>query len=139
MQNVPDFGDPNFKALFDRVIEDLKSHPQVVGISLHGSLASGEQGEFSDIDLDILVWRNWKDLEQVHKDFEKMVRVWPKSDADTLKKLRCALSFDWGIRIIRRYVFDFNFEPVETYTSPEIEKVLSCEKLDTTGIRDVVE
>ncbi|NIM96782.1 MAG: hypothetical protein GTO24_01465 [candidate division Zixibacteria bacterium] len=30
-----------------------------MGISLHGSLASGEQDEFSDIDLDILVWRNW--------------------------------------------------------------------------------
>lgn len=58
VQNVPDFGNPNFKALFDRVIEDLKSHPRIVGISLHGSLASGEQDEFSDIDLDILVWGN---------------------------------------------------------------------------------
>ncbi|NIM96781.1 MAG: hypothetical protein GTO24_01460 [candidate division Zixibacteria bacterium] len=61
----------------------------------------------------------------MQKDFEKMVRIWPKPDADTLKKWGCALSFDWGIRIIGKYVFDFNFEPVETYTSPEIEKVLS--------------
>lgn len=139
IQNVPDFADPNFKALSDRVIEDLKSHPKIVGISLQGSLASGEQDEFSDINLDILVWRNWEDLEQVRKDFEKMVRVSPKPEPDTRKKRGYALSFDWGIRIIRKYIFDFNFEPVETYTAPEIERILSCERLGTTGIRDIVE
>jgi len=43
MQNVPDFDNADFKKIFDRVIEDLKSHPKIVGISLHGSLVSGEQ------------------------------------------------------------------------------------------------
>jgi len=139
MKNVPDLKDPDFKKLFDQVIEDLKSHPNIVGISLHGSLLYGEQDEFSDIDLDILVWRNWEDLERVHKDFEKMVKSWPKPDFEVLKKRGYALKFDWGIRIIGRFVFDFNFEPIETFTTPKIEKVLSAENLDTTGIRDIAE
>jgi len=63
MQNVPDFNNTDFKTLFDQIIEDLKSHPKIVGISLHGSLACGEQDGFSDVDLDILICRNWNDLE----------------------------------------------------------------------------
>jgi len=56
-----------------------------------------------------------------------------------LKKRGYAPKSDWGIRIIGKFVFDFNFEPIESHTAPEIEKVLSCEKLDTTGLRDIVE
>lgn len=52
MLNVPDPDNTDFKKLFNRVIEDLKSHPKIVGISLVGSLLSGEQDEFSDVDLD---------------------------------------------------------------------------------------
>jgi predicted nucleotidyltransferase len=139
IKNTLNLKNIDFKNLFDRVIEDLKSHPKVVGISLHGSLISGEQDEFSDVDLDILLWRNWKDWERMRKDFEKMVKGWPKPDPVVMKKRWYVLGFDWGIRIIGRYVFDFNFEPVQSFSIPEIEKVLSCEKLDTEGIRDIVE
>jgi len=139
MQNVPDLHRADFKELFNRVIEDLKSHPKIVGISLHGSLLSGEQDEFSDVDLDILIWRNWSDLEKMHKDFEKLVEVWPKPDPQLLKKLGYAQKSDWGIRILGRFVFDFNFKPIEAHASTRIEKLLSCQELDTTGIIDIVE
>jgi predicted nucleotidyltransferase len=139
MQNVPDFNDTDFKKLFDRVIEDLKSHPKIVGISLHGSLVSGEQDEFSDIDLDIFLWRDWEDLEQMRNDFERLVKSWPKPDPEVLKKRRYALNLGWEIRIVGKYLFDFNFEPVEAFTRPRIEKVLSCEEVDTLGIIDLVQ
>ena len=139
MQNVPDFNDTDFKKLFDRVIEDLKSHPKIVGISLHGSLVSGEQDEFSDIDLDIFLWRDWEDLEQMRNDFERLVKNWPKPDPEVLKKRRYALNLGWEIRIVGKYLFDFNFEPVEAFTRPRIEKVLSWEEVDTLGIIDLVQ
>lgn len=106
---------------------------------MYGSLLSGEQDEFLDADLDILIWRNWSDLEKTHKDFEKLVEAWPKPDQQVLKKWGYAQESDWGIRIIGKFVFDFNFEPVETYALTKIEKLLSCQELDTTGIADIVE
>jgi len=139
MQNVPNFNNPDFKKLFDRVVEDLKSHPKIVGISLHGSLVSGEQDEFSDVDLDIFLWRDWEDLEQMRNDFERLVKNWPKPDPEVLKKRRYALNLGWEIRIVGKYLFDFNFEPVEAFTRPRIEKVLSCEEVDTLGIIDLVQ
>lgn len=87
----------------------------------------------------VLLWRNWEDLKQMRKDFEKFVKTWPQPDSVTLTNRGYALKFDWGRRIIGKYLFDFNFEPVETYTAPDIEKVLSAEKLDTTGMNDIVE
>lgn len=139
MPDPPNFRNANFKKLFDRVVEDLKSHPKIVGVSLHGSLVSGEQDEFSDVDLDILIWRDWEDLKQMRKDFERLVKSWPEPDPEMLKRRKFALKSDWGIRIIANYLFDFNFEPVATFTRPRIEEVLSCEELDTVGIVDLVE
>jgi hypothetical protein len=75
----------------------------------------------------------------MRKDFEKMLKLWPKPDSEVPKRRQHSLEFDWGMRIVGKYVFDFNFEPVETFTASKIEKVLSREKLDTTGVRDIVE
>jgi predicted nucleotidyltransferase len=73
MKDLPNFQNADFNSLFDRVIEDLKSHPKIVGISLHGSLVSGDSDEFSDVDLDILLWRDWEDLKQMPNDLERLV------------------------------------------------------------------
>ena len=139
MKDLPNFHDADFNSLFDRVIEDLKSHPKIVGISLHGSLVSGDSDEFSDVDLDILLWRDWEDLKQMPNDLERLVKSWPEPDPEVLKKLRYALNLGWEIRILGKYLFDFNFMPVEAFTRPRIEKVLSGEELDTLGIIDLVQ
>jgi len=135
----PDFADVKFLALFDRIIADLKTHPQIVGIRLHGSLVYGTQDEYSDVDLDVLIAGGWDELEIMHREFDTMVQQWSPPDPDILKQRGYVQKSDRGIRIINRYVFDFNFEPYDVFSRPEVEKILRAETLDTAGIRDIVD
>jgi hypothetical protein len=68
-----------------------------------------------------------------------MAASWPAPDPEIKEELQGMLDAEWGIRVISEYVFDCNFEPVDSFTEPRIAKLLSGDDLDPTGIRDFVD